>query len=348
MASFFRRSGQDNPRLPSMPEEIEIETTTTCNINPPCVMCCRHLATMAPVAFIPQEMIEKLKPLFPRIKSVSLHGIGEPLMQEALFSLMDRFSPQAHISFTSNGILLDKKKILQMIKHRLNRLSVSLDAANPLTYKKIRRDDYFCAIKNNLKLLFEIKKELGVDYPELWINMTIMNENLAEVVDFVRLAQEVEANAVEFHVLGQMPVQYCVKSDSFNFDYAAQMIDTSSSLFIENMRAAKVMADQLSIRFSSMIDEILKAIQPNPGRGCERQKQRKKYYCTRPWRHALIHLNGDVWVCCHMRGENCVMGNLNGSDFNTIWNNDKITSIRKDIAKGIMPSACSHCPVFEK
>ncbi|MDD5216620.1 MAG: radical SAM protein [Candidatus Omnitrophica bacterium] len=347
-SSLLRRLRGGIPRLPPMPEEIEIETTTACNINPPCVMCSRNWVTAPPVAFMPQELIEKLKPLFPRIKSASLHGIGEPLMQEKLFPLIGQFPPDAKVHFTSNGILLDRTKILELIKHRLAHLNISLDAANPLTYKKIRRNDCFLVIKNNLQLLSAVKKELGVNDPQLWINMTLMNENLAEVADFVRLAKEIGAAVVELHLINRIPVQYRIASGSFHFDYAAQLIDVKSSRFRENLIAAKALADQLSIHIYSSSYEILNVIRPKTQPDYGRKKHRGKYFCLKPWRHVLVYLNGDVWICCHMRGENCVMGNLHGSDFNTIWNNDKITSIRKDIANGIMPSACCGCPVFEK
>lgn len=330
--------GQENQLFP-YPRYLEIETTTLCNMNPPCVMCGRSCGGIFLHSF-DEKNIGKIDFLFKNAKHVSLHGCGEPLMQEKLlFSFIERFPSDTFLLFNSNGILLTEKNIMKLIEYRLNLINISIDAACPETYKKIRRHDYFDNIKNNLKLLSQIKKNNLVNFPLVIINMVIIKENLQEVVDFVRLAKEVDACGVEFYLLNQLPKNYVVKTDLFYFDYDEQIVDTSSPKFINIIRSAQKLCKNLKISFITNRRDILQAISDVP---LQETSVSGKYFCRKPWENLFIEANGGLKICCHFKDH---LGNLDTNNFYETWKSEKMKKVRKAISQGLLPEECHGCPV---
>jgi len=329
----------------SYPRNFEIETTTLCNMNPPCVMCPRSAYEDIPKhKFISPEVIKKIEPLFKTARVASLHGCGEPLMNEELFSFMKLFPLDTTICFNTNGVLLLEKNIRKLIDYKVNSINVSIDAANPQTYKKIRRNDFFNIIKKNLIMLSQMKKKYSTEFPRVIVNMTIMKENASEIVDFARLAKEVDAYGIYLNLLNKIDRNYTVSTDLFHFDYEAQMIDTSAIDFINNMQKVKDLSEKNGIILQ--LDHIdilsrLKNIEPKENA----VNTAKSYFCAKPWEDVLLNINGDVRICCHMQQDKGVIGSLKHETFDEIWNNKKITNIRNAILGGKFPKECIDCKV---
>jgi len=331
------------------PVNLEIETTTHCNINPPCVMCSKSdPKEIDRNSALAGSVINKVGFLFKTAKNVSLHMCGEPLMNKNLFSIINLFPLDAQVSFNTNGILLTQKNINNILDSKVHSINVSIDAATPATYKKIRRYDKFQDIKENLIMLSQEKKKRKTSLPFVLINMTLMKENFMEVCDFVRLAKDVNAHGVFFNLLNKINKNYTVKTDSFYFDYYQQMIDVSLKSFIDNIGYAKELSDKLGIVFVVQNLDILKIL--NDGKIKEQQsyvKSVKKHFCSKPWDSIMLDTKGNVRICCHMQEEKSVLGNLKYKSFNEIWNSNKITAIRDAILKGMFPEECIGCTIVQ-
>ena len=227
------RTERDYIEKPALPSILEIESTTVCNINPPCVICYGRILPSwknYQNQHLDQEVFNLLIPILPDFKTVSLSGIGEPLTGDIFFKIRNIIDMEkTHVQFTTNGLLLDKNKIDQLIELKLGMIDFSLDAATEQTYRKIRRSDFHQVI-SNIKHLTYKKKEYGVDYPRIMINMTIMKENVSEALSFIDLAKDLGADVVRFGSLNPCE-DYSVENDGFFFHYKRQMIDPSSKAF---------------------------------------------------------------------------------------------------------------------
>ena len=74
----------------------------------------------------------------PELERVALHGIGEPLLNEALPDMIRYLKGRnAYVFFNSNGILLDAHRQHQLIDAGLDELRISLDAASQAGYEAI-------------------------------------------------------------------------------------------------------------------------------------------------------------------------------------------------------------------
>ncbi|MDD8011438.1 MAG: hypothetical protein PHX73_10055, partial [Acidobacteriota bacterium] len=71
----------------SLPSILEIESCTRCNIHPPCVMCYPRLFDKRGFSGdICDAAVQKLLPYMRGFKTISLHGVGEPLLGKKLLA----------------------------------------------------------------------------------------------------------------------------------------------------------------------------------------------------------------------------------------------------------------------
>jgi pyruvate-formate lyase-activating enzyme len=231
----------------ALPTVLEIESSTLCNIHPPCVMCypkifdTRHYKGEMEAGVF-QKLIARLR----EFRTISLHGVGEPLLGKSLFAILDSIdTDRTFVQFNSNGLLLTEEVSRKLIQKKLKLIDFSIDAATAETYRKIRRSD-FSRVVGNIRRLAELKNELGFRHPVIKMNMTLMNENLPEVVAFIELAKSLHAEIVHLTLLNPYP-EYRVENGDFVFNYREQRIDTGSAFFRETVERAGQRANDLGI-----------------------------------------------------------------------------------------------------
>ena len=233
----------------SLPSILEIESCTRCNIHPPCVMCYPRLFDKRGFSGdICDAAVQKLLPYMRGFKTISLHGVGEPLLGKKLLALLDKTDPdKTWVQFDSNGLLLTEEMSRILISKKLNMIDFSLDAATRETYRKIRRSDFDLVI-GNIRRLSMMKQALGVSRPKIKVNMTLMRENAAEIVAFVDLAGELGAEIIHLGLLNPTK-DYEVRNGDFVFRYHDQMIDVKEPEFREAVETARRKARSRGIEF---------------------------------------------------------------------------------------------------
>lgn len=233
----------------SLPSILEIESCTRCNIHPPCVMCYPRLFDKRGFSGdICDAAVQKLLPYMRGFKTISLHGVGEPLLGKKLLALLDKTDPdKTWVQFDSNGLLLTEEMSRILISKKLNMIDFSLDAATRETYRKIRRSDFDLVI-GNIRRLSMMKQALGVSRPKIKVNMTLMRENAAEIVAFVDLAGELGAEIIHLGLLNPTK-DYEVRNGDFVFRYHDQMIDVKEPEFREAVETARLKARSRGIEF---------------------------------------------------------------------------------------------------
>ena len=125
------------PLDPPLPTNLYFEVTNRCNL--PCQHCVRtfnlHEEERDP---LPRELKE-VGARLPHLKRTVLHGIGEPLLNKHLPEMIRFAKAQGSwVLFNSNGILLNRTWQDTLIDCGLDELRISLDAATPETFRKVR------------------------------------------------------------------------------------------------------------------------------------------------------------------------------------------------------------------
>ena len=72
----------------------------------------------------------------------------------------------------------------------------------------------------------------------------------------------------------------------------------------------------------------------------------KKMFCSKPWDHVLIEINGDVYFCCYSNRPEGIIGSLQTNSLAEIWESQEAREIRKKMMAGKIPFACLDCELF--
>lgn len=341
----------------SEPEFIQIESTTRCNINPPCVMCHTQKFRESEID-LEAEVLDIIKnhPPSRHPEKVSLHGGGDPLMLPDLLDTVEKIDKsKTTVMFNTNGLLLTERRAHELIDKGVKQVNVSIDATNAETYKKIRGKDFNKVIRN-IKRLNRLKKEKGKRYPEIGICMVLMKENIGEAEAFIRMAHELEASTVVFNKLGRIAKHflYSIERNGFVFDYNEQMLQHYPLLHDENIYRAVKASKELGIEF--FYDGLMRGMSHKMFFTAEFSSRFKKdntlqetstegILCNYPWLDALILYNGDVLTCCHTA--DYVLGNLKEKPFEYIWNGAKAQEFRYQMLHNSLPDLCCNCHHYQ-
>jgi MoaA/NifB/PqqE/SkfB family radical SAM enzyme len=350
-------------QLNSTPQVLEIGTTSVCNIIPPCVQCPKHVEPRLgyinkDAHHIPKDYIKRLAPFIRRSVWLLLHGVGEPLTCPYLFDVLKYVEYEDTIKyFCTNGLLLTRENREKILSNKISNISFSLDAATAETYKKIRHCN-FREVINNIKCLICERNNRGLTMPKISINMTLMRENIKEVPEFIRLAEQLDANVHLYHLIKGPSYQYGW------FDYESQHCSNDPEIHDLYVEEAFKVAEELGVEIifigkRSLLKknpEIFSVKVPADNQPDDSRKTSsgiytpikidgKSFSCDLPWNHLSVDEDGNVRSCCWQAAS---LGNLKTSSIWEIWNGKTIKEVRKSTAEGVPHSLCnyenSECP----
>src|ERR1700675_1560108 len=149
---------------------LYLETTNRCNLL--CTTCPRTFEALEPPGDMSWALFTAIVDQFPKIARVALHGVGEPMMVRALPRMIRYLKDRGtYVLFNTNGTLLSEKKGRELIDSGLDELRVSLDAAEPEAFIKVRGKDSFAKIVRNVREFRALQTRLGAERPRvsLWL-----------------------------------------------------------------------------------------------------------------------------------------------------------------------------------
>jgi radical SAM protein with 4Fe4S-binding SPASM domain len=182
-----------------LPRFVQIEVTTKCNLH--CNQCQRNkdspalLGSNMSLHFF-RSIIDQLR--YPTT-SVHLVGLGEPLLNPEIFSMIQTAKDKGlEVSLISNFTLVDRKTSLALIKSGLDYLYVSFDSVSKKTFEQIRTGACFEEVVANIELFVKIKKEVKAKKPFFLFKSTISKSNFAEIPQLIKLADKLGADGINF------------------------------------------------------------------------------------------------------------------------------------------------------
>ena len=302
----------------SFPIYIQIEPATICNLK--CKMC------IAPYwekrePYLSLEKFKIITEQFPYLRKISLVGAGEPLLNPDIFEIIRwAKSRKILIGFATNGMLLTKRNIGNILNSGTDWLNISVDGATKETHERIRQGGDFDLVINNIKELVEAKKDNKTDI-SLWF--LGMRDNIEELPQMVKLA-----SGLGIKKLNMQTVHYWGRQD-WKLRLDGQRLDDGlvklKSIILEAITTAK----KYNILFNYVNTPFNKS----------------KRVCKWPWKSCYITVEGFVTPCClHGSDPNNInFGNIFIDDFRDIWNNRAYQEFRKMLKSDKPPSLCVGC-----
>jgi len=319
----------------NMPRHLQIEIITQCNLS--CRICPRTIALekanneqMIKRWFeqIPIEAFQQIIYQLPSLQTISLHGLGEPLLHPDIFRMIRMAENKGiHVRFITNGTLLTQGVAQQLIKSKLWRLIVSIDGSTPETFELIRSGACFENVIENVKYLLALRNNSGKNFPKIDFNMVVCKLNAAEVIPVLEFADKLGIDSVILSSLKPL------NSDQYNIMCD---INTLKSIVNDAKNYVKNLGLKLYIR-SQMLHSCK----------VKYNSRKRTFECLHPWLTTVITINGDVMPCCNINSPIYSMGNVFNENFSDIWNSPKYQHFRHEIKrKNQITEPCRTCPEF--
>jgi len=175
---------------------LQVESAIACNLN--CVMCPWREITKNPEnrGLMSPEIWSAIRPHLSEAKSIDFTGGGEPLLQPRLPEwIAEAKAAGCETGFLSNGLLLKKEKLQQVLKAGLDWICISMDGADTEMYEKIRIGSNFERVCENVANIAELRAGTA---PKTMINFVLMDLNFHQVEEIVRLAARLGIDQINF------------------------------------------------------------------------------------------------------------------------------------------------------
>jgi uncharacterized Fe-S cluster-containing radical SAM superfamily protein len=217
--------------LESTPPVLGIDLIGRCNVNPPCVFC--EWAAMKEMegenATLPfnVDTLHRMGDLFAHARLLVNCSIGEPFLMANLDEILDALAAAGKtLEMSTNGQILTERNIERLFGREVH-LYVSVDAATPETYAKLR-NDAFNRVVANVRRLVRAKGGRGA-WPKVYMVFMPMAANVDELPAFVRLCAELEVDQLVLRPLNPETTGGRVKWERGGavFDYRKQVLPFS-------------------------------------------------------------------------------------------------------------------------
>ena len=182
--------------LPEFPLHIDFQLMDECNMR--CVFCPRDEAVMEAMDATDllnrgtKTSLEVFKQVIDEgekhgLRAINLGATSEPLIHRDVVEMV-RYARQHgvfDIRIITNGLLLREKMIRRLYEAGLTYLGISVDAWNPETYRKVRRNE-LSKVMTNAQLAMEIRKEMGLEFPRIRVSFVDSPEAKGEFEPFLQ------------------------------------------------------------------------------------------------------------------------------------------------------------------
>jgi radical SAM protein with 4Fe4S-binding SPASM domain len=317
---------------PELPEELYLETTNRCNLR--CRTCPQYFGMAEEPADLTPERVRRILSQFPTVRRGVLHGIGEPLLNRDLVSIITSAKQRgAHVLFNTNGLLLRRPIIEPLVISGLDELRVSIDSASPETFHLVRGVNGFDRIIRNVRRLREARSALASSTPEVSLWITGMQMNVIELPALVKIAAEIGIREVYLQRLVYSQRGLALEEQALYGRLGERELDA--------VRAAERLATQLGVALRGSGEAI-------PGRLLDASAADSHRACRRPWSLMYVTANGNVLPCCiapftGVAYDSIVLGNIFEQAAEEIWNGPQYRAWRTSMIEGRPPDACANC-----
>jgi hypothetical protein len=240
--------------LASTPPSLGIDLHGACNVKPPCVYCewdfNKELeADHVSVPFT-RDTLKEWGAFFDNSVSLVNCSIGEPFMMKNIDELLDVFGNTGKLlEMTTNGQILTDRNIQKLVGRPIL-LYISLDAATPLTYSRLRNDT-FEKIIGNLRRLIEAKGGRGA-FPHVHLVFMPMRCNVHELDAFVELCADLGVDRLVLRPLNYTDAVLDWERNGYHFEYQKELLPFDE-LVRASGRAARL-CRELGVDLSDQMD----------------------------------------------------------------------------------------------
>lgn len=306
---------------------LQIEPTTRCNFT--CGFCAGRYMEQADLDF---ALFEALVSQSPGLEHVELQGEGEPLMHPRFLEMVALLRGRGiKVSFISNGSYLHKEMIDKLLDLGIEKISVSLESADPAAFRHIRGGKLEKVLRGISELLEE-RNRRGLERPVVGFSITVLRDTRAELSPILSLYRSLGLD-------GGVTVQPLSAMPDYLKHYPAAMRAQAlsetevSDLWVQHVTNRELRSIQRTRKHAKVrgFYEELFAKFRTGGRSC-------------PWLDSGVYVNfrGEASPCCMVKDTaQHGFGTVGTQPMSEILQARE--RLREQLGRGELPAACAGC-----
>jgi len=324
----------------ALPKNLYLEITNRCNLR--CKGCILYKGNWEPDRDISFDELTMITDQLPDLEQIILHGVGEPLLNPDLPQMIRHLKNRnVYTLFNSNGILLDTGWQNDLIDAGLDELRVSLDAATPEGYRKIRNNSEFERIVQNLRSFLKVQSAKQVSHPRLSLWFLGTEDNIFELPEFVQLANDIGIGDIYLQRL-----VYFQDNDGYGVARSTKSLQNSDGTYWELIQKSQELATRFGIRFNAS-----GLCRPGESIQSEARAESPWMRCYRPSTLVYITANGNLLPCCispfsTIDFASIVLGNVFETSLEQLWHGTRYKTFREKLQSSDPPKCCQGCGVL--
>ncbi len=305
------------------PITLEVDPSNACNHSCPfCISGHIHLSKFKGTEFFDRRIMDEntLMSLCKDVISMDIDSLtwtggGEPTMNPHLKKAMNFINSKSKIKMGmfSNGSMLTKFDLFEVIINTLSWIRISIDAGSPSSYDKLRvtnKSNNFETVIKNIKKLIEIKKRHKSKIV-IGVGFVVSKDNYQEIADFAKLFKNIDVDYCQYK-----PEIVQIERNG-KLDKTKQQI--SSDFWLHKVikqldKAKEILGSKFECNSYKLEDLLFDS--KNYGRTYKE--------CIGSQFQPCVGADGHVYVCTNHRGhKEYSYGTIKDSSFKEIWSNMK-------------------------
>jgi radical SAM protein with 4Fe4S-binding SPASM domain len=335
-----RRKGGDARLRAPLPREVQLEVTASCNLR--CRMC---LVRYRPpidrrAGSMPFERFRAIIDALPDLHTVTLQGLGEPLLAPDLFRMIAYAAGRGvRMGFNTNATLLTRATATRLVDAGLDWLCISLDGATAATYEGIRDGARLGRVERNVRSLVRVLRERRAARPRISLVFVAMRRNVAELPALVRLAADWGVPSVRVQNLSH---SFDDTDPAGAYREIRELAAAEALWSSPNPGAARIF--EAAAREAAALGVTLRLPRLEPP---ARSRPLGTPGCDWPWRSAYVRHDGRVQPCCMLMGDDRgIVGDIAEESFAEIWSNARYEALRAGLMSATPPAVCAGCSMY--
>jgi MoaA/NifB/PqqE/SkfB family radical SAM enzyme len=306
---------------------IQIEPTTRCNFT--CSFCCGRYMEQSDLEFARYEQILAAAP---DLQHIELQGEGESLMHPRFFDMV-RLARQRgiRVSLISNGSYLLPAAIEQILELGIEKISISLESADPVTFRHIRGGKLE-KVQRGIEGLMAARRARGLAKPVVAFSITVLRDTQDHLAGILALYKQLGLDGgITLQPLQSMPVY--VK----NYPQALtrQLLSDGevNDLWIQfyaHPEIKRIQRDKKRTGVLGFFDELMLPFKAG-ARRC-------------PWLESGLYVNnkGVATGCCMIKDtEQYALGRFGVDEPQAMY--ARREALRQELQRGEIPKPCAGC-----
>jgi radical SAM protein with 4Fe4S-binding SPASM domain len=290
-----------------------------------CNLSCEFCELPKPTKPMEIEYLHKLLLNLQKCGLKKVHFSGGEIFLHA--QIMDILRISSGIGFqvnlTTNGTLLNKDIIKELVSLKIHSISISLDSSDPGLHDKLRGiKGSFKQTMNIIILLNEYRKK----EPHIIVNTVLSKKNIDTLDDLHNLLININDD-ISWNLF---PIDPKRKRSLLDEAQIKELISISKNWKLLNNFILPETENEIHL-FT---------------KGKYALGYYKTHFCYAAWLQTFIDPQGFIYPCCKSRGRMPAFGKLEGGNFNEIMNGKNANEFKMNMVSGNVPDFCHYCDDF--